>query len=309
MKSDRRVLLVACGVVMVAVFNLPGSGLRIFASDEPAKPARPERALSRSDGKALYDRYCAVCHGQGGDGKGSAAALIEGVKPKNFSDPEVMRESTPERFYQAITLGVPGTAMPEWGEILEPQGRWDVVAYLWSLRPVLPDVPSPQSCMACHGRKGPDDDLTEPGALAAWSDQDLAERAVATKEHGGIDNAAQMALVQVARLLELAADGASLASFERVQIPHMLDLLVDEYASGVENGEVVDALDYHVARAYQQQIADDIERVIGTGGIDSTTVRELSQKLDHAVAGKVPDGEVADLASRLKIAIALNLGT
>ena len=302
MKSDRRFLLVTCGVLLGTVFVLPAS-----ASDDLPKPARPERALSRSYGKALYDRYCVVCHGEDGDGRGSAASLIEGVKPENFRDTELMREATPEEFFQAITLGVPGTAMPEWGEILEPQGRWDVVAYLWSLRPDAADAPSPQSCMTCHGRRGPADDLTEPGALAGWSDQALAERAVAAQEHEGIDKTAQTALVKVARLLELAADGVTVASFERAQIPRMLDLLVDQYSSGVRNGEVVNALEYHVAQAYRRQIAADIERVIGTGGIDSTTVRELSQKLDRAVAGKAPADEVADLASRLKTAVALNL--
>jgi mono/diheme cytochrome c family protein len=254
--------------------------------------ARPERALSRSDGKALYDRYCVDCHGTGGAGDGPAGGMVEGPAPTNFLDAGFMGEKTPEEFFQAITMGVPGSDMTEWGGVLDSQERWDVIAFLWSLRPDAADLPDSSSCTACHASNGPAVKFTVPGALANRSDRALAQDAAKAGEHESEDKAGL---------------SASVATFERRQIPRMLDLLVEEYDRGVEDGTVVDELEYFEAQNYVHRIAEDIERVVGTGGMDSATVGELMHDLDAAVYEKEPTQRVGELADRLKAAVAYNL--
>jgi mono/diheme cytochrome c family protein len=290
-----------------ALADVSAAEKRAGAQTRGANRVRPERALSRSDGRALYDRYCADCHGPGGAGDGPAAPMIVGPEPTDFVDAASMLEATPAEFFQAVSLGVPGTAMPPWDDVLGEQERWDLIAFLWSLRPAAAELPDPGSCTACHASKGPAADFTVPGAIANRSDRALAENAAGAGEHANEDASGLTGLVQVARLFDLAVESASVRTFERRQIPRMLDLLVEEYGIGVVDGRVVDDLAYFEASSYERRVVEDIERVVGTGGTDSATVGELMRDLDAAVEGKAPAAHVAELAGRLKRAVALNL--
>ncbi|NIR51344.1 cytochrome c [candidate division KSB1 bacterium] len=93
----------------------------------------PEETPSLAKGKSLYRNNCAVCHGLEGNGNGSAAEGLEPA-PNSFLEPDYMNEATPYRFYNAIRIGIAGTAMPAYGHAFTNQQSWDVAFYLMTFR-------------------------------------------------------------------------------------------------------------------------------------------------------------------------------
>jgi high-affinity iron transporter len=90
---------------------------------------RLRTAAVRSRGEQLYREYCALCHGEGADGRGARSMGLD-RKPANFTEPVWSRPESAARAFDAITKGVPGTAMPAWGTALTPEDRWALVAFL-----------------------------------------------------------------------------------------------------------------------------------------------------------------------------------
>jgi FTR1 family protein len=161
--------------------TVDGLSARITAAtgirDEPFPPAVPSPAR----GKALFDENCATCHGMEGRGDGAESQRL-GLKPANFANVEFMRLETPLDFFNMISLGRRKSGMPEWGEVLSLQNRWDAVAYAWTLaHPPAEMAVAEQlyatSCVGCHGAAGagvaPAPDWTKPGSLVHSSDVDL----------------------------------------------------------------------------------------------------------------------------------------
>jgi high-affinity iron transporter len=95
----------------------------------PSPPYRPSAAR----GAALYRADCAACHGSSGEGDGPAAAGIE-PPPADLTAAARAIDGTPARDFQVLTLGVPGTRMQGRGDELSVQERWDLVAYIQTLR-------------------------------------------------------------------------------------------------------------------------------------------------------------------------------
>lgn len=86
----------------------------------------------RARGEQLYKENCVLCHGEHADGQGVRSMGLD-RKPANFTEPVWSRPESASRAYQAITQGVPGSAMPAWGTALRPEDRWALVAYLTSV--------------------------------------------------------------------------------------------------------------------------------------------------------------------------------
>jgi mono/diheme cytochrome c family protein len=68
--------------------------------------------------KDQYAQLCARCHGEKGDGEGVAAANLL-PRPRVFTNAKFFNWLPEERAYKAIREGVPGTAMPPFGKILD----------------------------------------------------------------------------------------------------------------------------------------------------------------------------------------------
>jgi mono/diheme cytochrome c family protein len=81
-------------------------------------------------GKETYDKRCASCHGEKGDGDGPAATSMI-PQPTRFADYEAMKLRSPQDWFNAIQSGVPGTAM--YPQRLTEKEAWDLVAYLRTL--------------------------------------------------------------------------------------------------------------------------------------------------------------------------------
>ena len=139
-----------------------------------------------AEGREIYQRYCAGCHGTKGDGHGPAAEMLL-VKPRDFTKGVFKFRSTAagtlptdDDLLRTITRGLARTSMPEWS-LLPERERRALVAYVKTFVPdwnergpgevVLipsppPSVGSPESvargkevyalleCTTCHGEQG-----------------------------------------------------------------------------------------------------------------------------------------------------------
>ncbi len=103
------------------------------APDIPAitSPSAPS-AESAARGKALFDNYCATCHGLDGGGHGPAAHGIT-TFPRQLWVWNNTGAEADGYLYWFITNG--RNEMPPWGVILSENERWDVIHYLKTLKP------------------------------------------------------------------------------------------------------------------------------------------------------------------------------
>ena len=92
----------------------------------------PARWPDLDEGRALYQRACAACHGTTGHGDGPAAAAIR-PPPADFHDAGRMRTLAPFHAFNTIRLGVSGTAMPSYGSLRDDE-TWALAFYVVSLR-------------------------------------------------------------------------------------------------------------------------------------------------------------------------------
>ena len=98
--------------------------------------------LSRVEyrGKSVYLRYCQVCHGAEGDGKGFNAFNLQnsfGIQPADFTDSTVMAALMDKEMIGAISKGGKSVGksryMPPWGGTLSGEEIEDVIAYVKAL--------------------------------------------------------------------------------------------------------------------------------------------------------------------------------
>jgi len=85
-------------------------------------------------GKRLYNIYCAICHGEKGDGEGFLVREDGGVypaMPANFLSAD-LKNSTDGRYYYAIMKG--RNMMEPFYDKLDYEERWQVIQYIRSLQ-------------------------------------------------------------------------------------------------------------------------------------------------------------------------------
>lgn len=91
--------------------------------------AGPARA---QDVRAQFLLHCASCHGESGDGHGTATL----DRPaRSFLDGGFSYGNTPEALYRTITHGIPGTPMPAAPSVLTDADRQALAEYVISLGP------------------------------------------------------------------------------------------------------------------------------------------------------------------------------
>src|ERR671924_32471 len=97
----------------------------------------PHSAFSQEPrGKAVYDKWCAGCHGDTGAGDGYAQTFML-PRPRDFTKGVYQIRTTAsgelptdDDVRRVIEEGMPGTAMPGWRERLTSAQREDVLAYI-----------------------------------------------------------------------------------------------------------------------------------------------------------------------------------
>jgi high-affinity iron transporter len=118
----------------------------------------PRTPPDLADGARLYQQQCASCHGTRGMGEGPAATGLN-PKPPAIGDAATMFAATPGMMFRKISVGVSGTAMQPFSSVLSPTQRWNIVAYLGSLRAPAERIAEgeglyTQTCAECHGATG-----------------------------------------------------------------------------------------------------------------------------------------------------------
>jgi copper transport protein len=90
-------------------------------------PVAPTGA-SVGRGELIYRQSCLSCHGVTGRGDGPAGA---GQRPPPADlRLHMVAGHTDGELYAWVTDGIPGTAMPGFGDRLSAEERWDVINYL-----------------------------------------------------------------------------------------------------------------------------------------------------------------------------------
>ncbi len=110
--------------VIVAVMLVAG-----VAAAEPPRPT-PKLLV---DGKDVYDKICAACHGVTGEGNGPVAFSLK-PPPRNFRKDAFKAGDTPAQIFHTITHGLPDTRMVGYPDLAEDM-RWAIAFIIASWRP------------------------------------------------------------------------------------------------------------------------------------------------------------------------------
>jgi len=152
-------------------------------ADSMADSIRTAATFER--GQKWFLAYCAMCHGDLGNGDGDMAARIkqkDAVTVARLNDPETMTRLTREQIRQVIAKGGGHTGrsniMPAWGEKLDPATIDDIATYVALMSGANPAIPRAtlehylsappgvpaegrvlfvHHCSACHGPYGKGD--------------------------------------------------------------------------------------------------------------------------------------------------------
>jgi mono/diheme cytochrome c family protein len=123
----------ASGALLGWLIGLIGSSL--------ATPLLP----TLEEGRAIYERYCADCHGPEGRGDGKQAISLS-PRPGNLVSAQTSAKSDQD-LLKIIANGRPRTAMTGWNERLSEDEQRAVLAYIRSLvrftRSATPPPPGP----------------------------------------------------------------------------------------------------------------------------------------------------------------------
>jgi high-affinity iron transporter len=121
----------------------------------------PERPIDLAEGEALFQQHCASCHGARGRGDGPAASGMN-PPPLPIGTATHMWDVSPALAYRVTSVGIKGTPMTGWEGVLTAEQRWNIIAYLATLRSDGAQVLEGeglymQRCASCHGRAGEGD--------------------------------------------------------------------------------------------------------------------------------------------------------
>jgi len=125
---------IAIGAVLGWLLGLIGSA-----------PATSEAPVDLEQGRTIYERHCADCHGAEGRGDGRLAISLS-PRPGNLISAQTSAKSDQE-LLKIIAEGRPRTAMGGWDERLSQEDQVAVLAYIRSLvkftRSATPPPPQP----------------------------------------------------------------------------------------------------------------------------------------------------------------------
>ncbi|MBF0295795.1 MAG: c-type cytochrome [Magnetococcales bacterium] len=141
-------------------------------------------------GKQFYDRHCADCHGETGDGKGRRSEFIY-PKPRNFLHPASQHKFNRSHLFDVIAEGMRGTEMPAWNKVLTDQEIANLAEYVFKtfIRPGAEPEPASHDHHD-HGAPAPapaQHDHGSPAAAPAPAQHDHAPPSVpapAQHDHG-----------------------------------------------------------------------------------------------------------------------------
>jgi mono/diheme cytochrome c family protein len=134
MKTTSRAVIAGFGILAAAA----------AAAAEHKTPVAPKDYLAMKsplkdtkdvveNGAKIYEKKCKKCHGDKGDGKGSASDKLE-LKPVSFSTPGFLKGRADGQLFFIVEKGSPNTDMDDFGPgsaaNLSKDELWSVIAYI-----------------------------------------------------------------------------------------------------------------------------------------------------------------------------------
>lgn len=118
-------------------------------------------AAAADDPARLYQEFCAVCHGEKGDGQSRARQGLV-TSPRDFTTPGLATTLPRASMLDAVLNGRPGTAMVAWRDRLSPAQAAAIVDYIRAafMRPAASAGGGrgaqiyTATCSVCHGEEG-----------------------------------------------------------------------------------------------------------------------------------------------------------
>lgn len=202
-------------------------------------PAQAQAQSADHPGKAVYDQWCAACHGVDGDGEGPAAAYMM-PQPRDFTRALYQIRNTrsgalptDDDILHVIDEGMPGTSMPGWEGTLSGDDREALLDYIKSFSPFFENLPPEEpieitdpppvtdeglaegrefyesiECWKCHGLAGRGDG---PSAPTLEDDVGRPVRAADLSENWFFNGGG--ATADIHRRLRTGLDGTPMPSF------------------------------------------------------------------------------------------------
>ncbi len=126
-------LVAGCGRVKEKPASLAANADSTQHVDSAAAAPAPVLSYEAQQGRNIFMKYCAVCHGTEGKGDGFNAFNLD-PKPRNLTDGAYMKTLTDDRLAQTIREGGRGvnrsSLMPSWGARLTKNEILDVAAFV-----------------------------------------------------------------------------------------------------------------------------------------------------------------------------------
>jgi mono/diheme cytochrome c family protein len=119
--------------LVVALLLMSPSGIVLTAQENPAQLKNPVEPTPESlaEGKRLYGRFCASCHGSNAEG-GPGNDLIPAAP--DLTDKEWKHGSSDGEIFSVVKNGVPPELnMVPFGDQMKDAEIWNVVNYIRSL--------------------------------------------------------------------------------------------------------------------------------------------------------------------------------
>lgn len=134
LKSDIDSLVIAIDqVVAPAVISKLSLQIKNAILDLGVLKISPTKWPSIKNGRILYEQNCSSCHGPKGFGDGPQGKTLD-PRPSSFRDDDGMEVLSPLQAYNVIKLGVEGTGMASYDQILKENELWDLAFYVMAIR-------------------------------------------------------------------------------------------------------------------------------------------------------------------------------
>jgi putative copper resistance protein D len=134
LRAQHRPWAIGAGIAMLiasAAIPLTRLAERAYPTTYLRSPI-PYEAASIARGLQRYQETCAACHGASGRGDGPAGRGLRPPPPGSLIGPHVVHHTAGDLFWW-VSHGIPGTAMPSFGERLSETDRWDLINFLRAL--------------------------------------------------------------------------------------------------------------------------------------------------------------------------------
>jgi mono/diheme cytochrome c family protein len=282
-------------MILGATVSLSGLAVSATAAEKTAP-----FAASALRGQLVYQKACAACHGETGNGNGQGAGPLH-PKPRDFTtgiykfrSTDLGELPTDADLLKVIAKGIPGTQMPAFNNVLTAQEQADVAAYIKKFSPdfedaeeeaeviEIPEAPASTAefvaegknvymaldCYTCHGPQGKGNGSAAKGLKDVWSHPSYPMNLTRPQYRSGADAA------NIYRTIHTGINGTPMSSFGGAFVYGSDRVISEEALSASYSAAEVQALKNYLA---SQPTGEAVR------GLDDEAKEELTQKRKWAL--------------------------